>query len=561
MQSVDADKPLTETSVFMLSKMIRGLTGPSTKTEKQKSGFLLIEVNQKSYAETLLRTTSLNTVSLEFPVRVSPHRTLNSTRGTVYIPKYTSERVEDILAETRDQGVTEVTRINIRGKPSPLLKLKFGRVILPSHIAIEHERFEVQQDYPNPQRCFKCQKFGHTERVCGRDKVCAKCGKKEEHEYEACPSQTPVCFHCGGGHAASSKSCPEYRREKQIIKFKIENSVSFPEARKKFPKQNAPLYSTATKSVAQLETQEVQTYYTFPDHDVGRHQVFTKDQLNNLPPFVYKQSKKSVTKSIGTATGDLSQKDNEILKLKQIITTQQKQINKLEIQLNHALDPEGSTLEDAMDASSSLRSTSDLKRRLSSSDKPPKSDDDSITSLAKDDASLKKRRVLSKDRETASKSSHSTDAGGADSGAVLNSHTSQVDVVAGKQEPATHSAPGTNEGDLVSDVPQGDDITDKDHQNREAKLKEYEARIASIRADGQYMTDELYLTFNQSVSADSKTNANRDYKGIIEYQRYLNGCIRHKVNTQNVQLWSQFKQSHGLTGQKQKTKFKPITWK
>ena len=223
----------------------------------------------------------------------------------MYIPKYTSERVEDILTEIKDQGVTEVTRINIKGRPSPLIKLKFDRAVLPSHIAIEHERFEVQRDYPNPQRCFKCQKFGHTERVCGQAKVCARCGKKEEHEYEACPSQTPVCFHCGGNHPASSKSCPEFRREKQIIQYKIENSVSFPEARKKFPKPTARLYSTVTKSVSQLVAHEVQTFFTFPNHDDSRHRVLTKDQFDNLPPFVYKSSRKSTTQSIGTETRDI----------------------------------------------------------------------------------------------------------------------------------------------------------------------------------------------------------------------------------------------------------------
>ena len=296
MEPLDLNKALTDTSIFVLSKIIQGLTGPSTRTERQKSGSLLIEVNQKCYSETLLRTTVLDSASRNIPVRVSQHRTLNSTRGIVYIPKYTSERVEDILTEIKDQGVTEVTRINIRGNPSPLLKLKFDKAMLPSHITIEKERFEVQQDYPNPQRCFKCQQFGHTERVCGRKKVCAKCGKTEEHAYEACPSQVPACFHCGGRHPASSKSCPEFRREKEIIKYKIQNSVSFPEARKKFPKQNAPLYSTVTKNVSQLVTHEVQTFYTFPNHDDSRNRYLTKEQFENLPPFVYKSSSKGVKK-------------------------------------------------------------------------------------------------------------------------------------------------------------------------------------------------------------------------------------------------------------------------
>ena len=150
MEHTDPQQILADKSIFLIRKVIQGLTGQSTKTDKQGPGFLLIEVNQRLYAETLLRTTVLNSDSLNIPVRVSPHRTLNTSRGTVYIPKYTGEREEDILAELYSGGVSEVKRIDIRGKPSPLLKLKFDQPTLPSHTIIGYERFEVGPDYPHP---------------------------------------------------------------------------------------------------------------------------------------------------------------------------------------------------------------------------------------------------------------------------------------------------------------------------------------------------------------------------------------------------------------------------
>ena len=173
MEPIGNKEALAAQSIFLLRKVLQGLTGPSTKADKLQSGLLLIEVGQKAYADTLTDTNFLDTASLNIPVRVSPHRSLNSTRGTVYIPKYTGEQVCDILTEVQSQGVTEISRVNIRNKPSPLLKLKFNIPTLPSHIKIGYRRFEVRPDYPNPQRCFQCQKYSHSEKTCGRSKsVC-----------------------------------------------------------------------------------------------------------------------------------------------------------------------------------------------------------------------------------------------------------------------------------------------------------------------------------------------------------------------------------------------------
>ena len=305
--------------------------------------------------------------------------------------------------------------------------------------------------------------------MCGRDKVCAKCGKKEEHAYEACPSQAPVCFHCGGGHAASSKSCPEYHREKQIIKFKIENSVSFPEARKKFPKPNAPLYSAVAKSVPQLIAHEVQTLYTFPDHDVARHRVFTNEQLNDLPAFVYKPSQKSTAKSTGTGTSDILRKDDQIQKLKQIITTQQDQIKELENKLNRAIDPVGSASEEDMDASSSLRATTDLKRRLSSSDKPPQSGDGDFPPLTKDDNSLKKQRVSPND-----------------------------------QGPGTHGDTITDGVTSGSDPPKGDDISVEGGRDRDTSFSPTDTGDTIYHQEGSWFNDEYGNKFDRYYAVNNR---------------------------------------------------------
>ena len=38
------------------------------------------------------------------------------------------------------------------------------------------------------------------------------------------------CVNCSGDHPANSKQCPQWEKEKQILKIKCEQNISFPEA-------------------------------------------------------------------------------------------------------------------------------------------------------------------------------------------------------------------------------------------------------------------------------------------------------------------------------------------
>lgn len=84
---------------------------------------------------------------------------------------------------------------------------------------------------PNPQRCFHCQRYGHSA-LSFRGKTCAKCGKNY-HPSENC-SNLPCCINCGEPHPAYSRSCRKWKQEKEIITLKVKENISFPEARKRF---------------------------------------------------------------------------------------------------------------------------------------------------------------------------------------------------------------------------------------------------------------------------------------------------------------------------------------
>lgn len=75
-----------------------------------------------------------------------------------------------------------------------------------------------------PKQCFKCWKWGHTQRYCRKEALCGRCGIKTHGEggkagEALCPTQggqIPCkCPGCGGRHPAWAKECPEKVKAKK----------------------------------------------------------------------------------------------------------------------------------------------------------------------------------------------------------------------------------------------------------------------------------------------------------------------------------------------------------
>ncbi|MEW8547196.1 MAG: hypothetical protein AB2693_27105 [Candidatus Thiodiazotropha sp.] len=88
--------------------------------------------------------------------------------------------------------------------------------------------FQGRHAYVEPQkncivRCFNCQRFGHTARLCNYEKRCEKCGLSD-HLGDICGSQVFSCANCSGNHRSSAKVCPVFlkhaikRRNTEILK-------------------------------------------------------------------------------------------------------------------------------------------------------------------------------------------------------------------------------------------------------------------------------------------------------------------------------------------------------
>ena len=99
--------------------------------------------------------------------------------------------------------------------PSDSYTLTMNSPNIPPQIKVGFLIRDTKVYIPNPQH-FNCQKFGHSKRYCKNQPKCAKCAQ---------------AGHCNGDHLAYTRSCPEWKMEKEIIKVKYQKSIPSHEAR------------------------------------------------------------------------------------------------------------------------------------------------------------------------------------------------------------------------------------------------------------------------------------------------------------------------------------------
>ena len=143
--------------------------------------------------------------------------------------------------ELQPQGIIAVKRISIRYS---LYVLTIKGQTVPKRINIGYLKKETRPYIPNPQRCFQCQKFGHTKNSCKGKAVCAGCGE-EGHNLDDCKNE-PKCVNCQGDHVAISRDCPKWKIEKHIVTLKYTEKISFADARKRLQ----PSFDTSKDSYA-----------------------------------------------------------------------------------------------------------------------------------------------------------------------------------------------------------------------------------------------------------------------------------------------------------------------
>ncbi|GFS86900.1 putative RNA-directed DNA polymerase from transposon X-element [Trichonephila clavipes] len=149
-----------------------------------------------------------------------------------------------------DQGVIQVRIITLKKDhtniPTKHPILTFNSPKLPSTIKAGYLNCKIRPYVPNPVRCFKCQRFDHTQTSCRGQLTCSRCASVG-HSSPDCTLE-PKCVNCTQSHPSDSKICPKWKLEKQIQEIKANKYISDPEARKLIAPHLSQTYSQAAKS-------------------------------------------------------------------------------------------------------------------------------------------------------------------------------------------------------------------------------------------------------------------------------------------------------------------------
>ncbi|GFU15234.1 uncharacterized protein TNCV_3937891 [Trichonephila clavipes] len=293
----------SKVSPFLIEKATSGSIGAVKTIRKMRSGDFFIEVSSSQQASALTKLRHLATID----VTVVAHRSLNYSRGVISAADLQHVSTEEILENLQDQKVCGAKRITIRrdgqvlntkhliltfatpsGGSPPLAKSFLdcpvsvvphkslnscrgvisepdlltttdaeildgfsGQVLLspnlPTSIKAGYLNCKIRPYIPNPLRCFKCQRFGHSQTACRGQLTCSRCASVG-HASSDCTLEQK-CINCSQPHSADSKLCPKWKIEKEIQTFKTNRNISYIEARKFITPQPSQTYAQVAKSI------------------------------------------------------------------------------------------------------------------------------------------------------------------------------------------------------------------------------------------------------------------------------------------------------------------------
>lgn len=238
-------KNLHGVSPVLVEKTIQSYCGTVIAAKKTKDGKIFVTVRNESQAKNLAKISKL---ADGITVKVYEHKSLNSCKVVVFCRDVKNDTDAAILTIVKEQGITEVKQI-MKGPednktPTGIFILTVKGICPPKEIKLGYLLLETRPWYPNPLRCFKCLKFGHTSKDCNSEKKCSKCG---EAFHDECNNEAK-CVNCKNEHGAFAKECPVLAKEKQITKLKIDRNITFWEARNIVEEGLKTKYSNTVKA-------------------------------------------------------------------------------------------------------------------------------------------------------------------------------------------------------------------------------------------------------------------------------------------------------------------------
>lgn len=267
-------------SPFLVSTAITGTAGEEMEVKLLRDGTILIHTKNVQQAQKLIKLSGL---SSSIPVTVVEHVRLNTSKGVIMCRALNTCSEEEILQHLKEQGVTEIYAVKktFQGvqKLTGTYFLTFSTTKIPEEVKVAYMNVKVSPYIPEPTRCFNCLQYGHISKNCTqKERLCINCANPHHtDEGEKC-TNAPKCIHCPEKHNSISRECHKYVQQKSILKIKVSDSVSFPEAAKRYRMMNPTLPNERTSYASVVEPKKCKCACTCQSTATPQQQQTSKNK-------------------------------------------------------------------------------------------------------------------------------------------------------------------------------------------------------------------------------------------------------------------------------------------
>ena len=246
---------------------------------------LLIKAGNEIQADLLLDFKTSDTSNVG---SITPHRTFNTQKGVIYSKDLYEFDEYEILALC-PPSVLKVRKLS--GKNNAIL-LIFSSKYLPDYIYIDQFRTKVKKFIHRPTQCYKCFEYGHVVHKCNNNRRCRNCSMEHRDDDECLA--TPFCFNCDGDHSPSSRTCPRYKLEQEILEVANNNFISIGSAKRQVLSANKDVNSTYASAIKSFKYLRQNSYHK----EIQKNQTkFSSDPIldkKRLTPEVSRESPEHV---------------------------------------------------------------------------------------------------------------------------------------------------------------------------------------------------------------------------------------------------------------------------
>lgn len=315
---VNGTKKFENISPFWIKKVVDNAAGGAVnQARKNRDGKIIVNTKNKQQAAKLIKLSQINE---DNKVVVTEDGKANQSEGVIFCRDLKYATDEEILDELAEQKVINIRRAKKKNElgleyETGLYFVTFDSRELPEQLRVGYEMLEVRPFIPEPMRCFRCMKFGHTQKFCKKPeeggKICGNCSEKEHvnrAKGEKC-NASPKCTNCGSeDHGNFSRQCPVYIMEKEICSIKTRKKITYGMARKEYMIAN-PLHKR-TYATTVKEPKPVGIKDKPPNRD-------KRDMLNNWVTSSEEDETKQLNVKLKRNAPTPTNSDKEFMKPKQ----------------------------------------------------------------------------------------------------------------------------------------------------------------------------------------------------------------------------------------------------